>query len=55
MTVGIISAISGLVGVIVGGIITAVSNYLFTRSTRRQRGRETDATASLRYTGIALD
>jgi hypothetical protein len=42
MTVGIISAISGLVGVIVGGIITAVSNYLLYQKrekTERKRDR----------------
>ena len=42
MTVGIISAISGLVGVIVGGIITAVSNYLLYQkreNTERKRDR----------------
>lgn len=42
MTVGIISAISGLVGVIVGGIITAISNYLLYQKrekTERERDR----------------
>jgi hypothetical protein len=42
LTVGIISAISGLVGVIVGGIITAVSNYLLYQKrekTERKRDR----------------
>lgn len=42
LTIGIISAISGLVGVIVGGIITAVSNYLLYQNrekTERKRDR----------------
>jgi hypothetical protein len=42
LAVGIISAISGLVGVIVGGIITAVSNYLLYQKrekTERKRDR----------------
>lgn len=42
MIVGIISAISGLVGVIVGGIITAVSNFLLYQKrekTERKRDR----------------
>jgi hypothetical protein len=42
MTVGIISAISGLVGVILGGIITTVSNYLLYQKrekTERKRDR----------------
>jgi hypothetical protein len=42
LTVGIISAISGLVGVIVGGIITAGSNYLLYQK-RVQTERERDS------------
>lgn len=42
LTVGIISAISGLVGVIVGGIITAGSNYLLYQK-HEQTERERDS------------
>jgi len=41
LTVGIIAAIFGLVGVIVGGIITAVSNYLLYQK-REKTERERD-------------
>ena len=49
LTVGIISAISGLIGVIVGGIITIVSNYLL-----YQKREKTDMERDLRNRTIEI-